>query len=146
MFLNVCHLCGIDTTSQQVMFSLMHKTSLRCTSFFYFMDFVVIPAEYPDMALAKLEEHFLDDCSKGSYDELRLELSFNLMKSRMAVEKAEVTYRNVLNYPYNHISKLAVLRIGSGHSSDVTSKSITEVRRLDAFKLIIRDPRSKYRQ
>lgn len=140
IFLNACHLCGVNTSQKETMFPLLQTTFLRGPALIHFMDVVIFKAEDPHEAIQMLECHFLDERAKRVNDDVWMELSFELVKSSRAAMNREITFEKVLNDLYAQISELADIRTGSGHSADVMAKLIAAVRNVEPFSLVCRNP------
>lgn len=141
IFFNASHLCEVDTSSKQIMSSLMQTTFLKRPALVYFMVVVIIKAKSPDEAVILLGAHILDDRAKLVNDDIWLEESYTLIKMKSSSKNEEVTYEIFLKELCSQISELDDIRTISRHSSYVLPNTIAAVRWTEAFQLVYGNPR-----
>lgn len=64
VFENACSLCGVDTSSKEIMIHLHQTTFLEDPTLIYFIETVVRISKNPEDVIKQLESHFLDDRAK----------------------------------------------------------------------------------
>jgi len=123
-----------------MMFRLLQTTLICGKALVYFMDTTKLVAMSPEDAIQLLECHFLEDRAKRVNDEAGFELTFNFVKSKRIMLNTEVSHESDLNDLLNQISELADMRTGYGSDEDVMAETISEVREVDAFSHVCRNP------
>lgn len=103
------------------------------------MNEVVCNLKRLEESIEIMEFHYLDERAKRVEENVWLELTLELVKSRRASRNEAVICRKVRNDQCIQVSELAHIRRGSNHSSDVITKSTAVVRGREAFILVRRN-------
>lgn len=125
---------------KEVIFPLLETTSSEQLALVYFFHIIIRTVIGFEHGLQLFEDTFLEECPKRVNDDVWSELSLDFIKLKPASKNEEVTHEKKLNGLCTQILKLAKIRTGSGHSSDVTAKTSAAVRGVKVFKLIYRNP------